>query len=167
MADPKFFIMAHRIFLLLLLLLCTGNIKAGSVDSLSVDGIQANTVISFATNNIIEDAQVSYKNTVYWKKHKVLKGCAWTALGIGVGGTVVGFIEKFGSTMNGNNEDALWDGIFISGVCLTVSSIPLFIYSHKNKKKALQAYVLVDNIRVNLPGEMKYSRPALGFGIYF
>lgn len=74
-------------------------------------------------------------------------------------GTVVGFMEKFGSSLNGNKEEALWDGIFMSSVCLTVSSIPLFIYSHKNKKKALQAYVLIDNIRVNLLSEMTRSRP--------
>lgn len=158
--------MAHRLFSLLLLLLCTEGIKARNTDSLSIDCIQANMAISSATNNRI-DSRENYKNTVYWKKHKVLKGCAWTALGIGVCGTVVGFIGEFGSDINGNSEEALWDGIFIGSLCLTASSIPLFIYSHKNKKKAIRAYVLVDNIRVTLPSEMKRSRPAFGFRIYF
>lgn len=81
----------------------------------------------------------SYKNNAYWKRHKRQKRFAWAALGVGVCGTAVGLVASMGTTVNGHKE-AVWDVVSVSGICLTISSIPLFACSRRNKKS--EAYRL-------------------------
>ncbi len=81
-----------------------------------------------------------YKNNVYWKKHKVLKACAFSTLGLGLCGTATGFIGIICNLPDANSnwrEDIkIWEGICSAGLCLTATSIPLFVVSHHYKKKA-------------------------------
>lgn len=81
-----------------------------------------------------------YKNTVYWKRHRTFKFCAFSALGLGLCGTATGFIGVLCNLPDANpnwrKDVKVWEGILGAGLCLTATSIPLFILSYHNKKKA-------------------------------
>ncbi len=118
--------------------------------------------------------QEGYKQTAYWKKHKRLKVYAFSALGLGIGGTLVGWVGSVGNNAytnsNWREDGKVWNYVFAAGLCLTVSSIPLFIISHKNKKKAKNSIEFSLNsstIHVTLPNGMGQTQPALGVCINF
>lgn len=102
----------------------------------------------------------AYKQTIYWKKHKKLKRYALGVLGLGICGTIAGWIGEAGNsayTNSGWKDDGkAWDAVLGIGLGLTVSSIPLFIISHKNKIKAKNA------IEISLNGSMIHERAANG-----
>ncbi|MCI6476548.1 MAG: hypothetical protein SPE38_04630 [Prevotella sp.] len=118
--------------------------------------------------------QEAYKQTIYWKKHKKLKRYAYSVLGLGVCSTIVGWIGAVGNNAHTNKnwkEDGkAWDVVLVVGVGLTVSSIPLFVFSHKNKKKAKESVELSltsSNIHLDLPNGMKQAQHAVGVCINF
>ncbi|WP_343689276.1 hypothetical protein [Chitinophaga sp.] len=71
-----------------------------------------------------------------WKKHKTFRALGWTSLGVGVPLTLVGLASAIASAYNGNNNPPIYQWMLGSGAVLTTSGIPLFILSHKYKKKA-------------------------------
>lgn len=85
----------------------------------------------------------AYEQTVYWEKHKKLKKYAFSTLGLGVCGTIVGWIGGAGNNAHTNsnwkNDGKAWDVVLGIGIGLTISSIPLFAISHKNKKRLRKA----------------------------
>lgn len=115
-----------------------------------------------------------YKQSVYWKEHKKLRKYAFSVLGIGVCGTIAGWIGEIGNTAHTNSnwkEDGkAWDVVLGVGIGLTVSSIPLFVISHKNKKKAKESVefsLKKANIHLDLPNGMKQKQHAVGVCINF
>ncbi len=117
---------------------------------------------------------LDYKQTAYWKKHKRLRKYAWAALGLGVCGTVVSWIGEIGNTAytnsNWKKNGKVWDVVLVASIGLTVSSIPLFVFSHKNKRKAKEAVEFAFqslNIHWVSPNGMKQTKRALGFCISF
>lgn len=117
---------------------------------------------------------LDYKQTVYWKKHRRLRKYAWAALGLGVCGTVVGWIGEAGNTAHTNSnwkEDGkVWDVVLVAGIGLTASSIPLFVFSHKNKRKARETVEFSfrsSNIHWVSPNGTKQAQRALGLCISF
>ena len=117
---------------------------------------------------------LDYKQTAYWKKHKWLRKYAWAALGLGVCGTVVGWIGEAGNTAHTNSnwkEDGkVWDVVLVAGIGLTASSIPLFVFSHKNKRKAKETVEFSfrsSNIHWVSPNGMKQAQRVLGLCISF
>ncbi len=86
-------------------------------------------------------SQDKYKQTRYWKKHKRLKACGWTTLGIGVPTMVVGFVGAVVSGYESGGDGEGFGIVICAGAGLTVSSIPLFLYLPlKTDKKLLQLH---------------------------
>ena len=107
-----------------------------------------------------------YKNNACWKRYKRQKRFAWAALGAGVCGTAVGLVASMGTTVKGHKE-AVWDVVGVSGVCLTLSSIPLFASSRRNKKKAKHISLRASSIRPAVSGGDIKSTPVLGLCVNF
>lgn len=118
--------------------------------------------------------QNGYEQTIYWKKYKKLKKYAFGVLGLGVCGTIVGWIGETGNSAytNGNWKDdgKVWDAILGIGLGLTVSSIPLFVISYKNKKKAkssMEFSLSSSTIYERITNGKELAQPALGICVNF
>lgn len=75
-------------------------------------------------------------------------------------------------TLNSNwkNDGKAWDVVLGIGLGLTVSSIPLFVLSHKNKKKAKESVefsLKSSNIDLAMPNGMKQTQHAVGVCMNF
>lgn len=113
-----------------------------------------------------------YKQTSEWKKYKVLKACAWTSLTVGVCATTGGFVwgacnamdyEEYGH----RRSKAGWATVAGIGIGMTVASIPMFVCSRKNRKKALRLSAGMDSIQESLPNGAACSWPAVGIRLNF
>uniref|UniRef100_UPI003FF0F2AC hypothetical protein n=1 Tax=Prevotella sp. TaxID=59823 RepID=UPI003FF0F2AC len=116
--------------------------------------------------------QKEYKKTIYWKRHKRFKIYAISALGLGVCSTFVGEVMMIGYYFNTDKKDAanFWGAVGLTGLGLTASSIPLFIISHTNKRKAKKSVEFslnTSNIHLTLPNGMKQTQPAVGICMNF
>lgn len=118
--------------------------------------------------------QNGYEQTIYWKKYKRLKIYAFSTLGVGVCGIIIGWIGEAGNNAytnsNWKDDGKAWDAVLGIGLGLTVSSIPLFIISHKNKKKAKSSMEFSLNrsmIRERAANGTVIAQPALGFCLNF
>lgn len=120
-------------------------------------------------NNYYFDHKVFDKQSIHWKKYKKLKALAWTSAAIGVPALGLGY---FGGIIDGLPEywskvKPGWQVMFYTGLCLTIASVPLFVYAHKYKMKALMVSVGSQSILTPLPGGTMQSRPALAVRIHF
>ncbi len=120
------------------------------------------------------NSQKGYEKTIYWKRHKKLKTYAFTTLGLGLCGTIIGFIGDVGNNAytnsNWKNDGKAWDVVLGVSIGLTVSSIPLFVISHKNKKKAKESVEFSlrgSTVYLDLPNGMKQTRHAVGVCVNF
>ena len=93
---------------------------------------------------------------------------------MGVCGTIVGWIGEVGNNVytnsNWKNDGKAWDVVLGIGLGLTVSSIPLFVLSHKNKKKAKESVefsLKSSNIDLAMPNGMKQTQHAVGVCMNF
>ncbi len=120
-----------------------------------------------------DNYKMQYKNTAYWKKHKRLKRWAWGTLGAGVPVTFVGCLVELAVHYNDDPYDDNTFGLYtplLVGAALMLSSIPLFVFSYTNAKKAKQsvsANFTVDNIYVEQPNGRRQTQPAVGIQINF
>lgn len=161
-------------------LLCVMQVKAEDYD-LSIPNKMNREVLlcSYSSTKINKDT--SYKQTAYWKKHKIFKGCGFGTLGLGLCGTFVGVCGALGSAYNENyqsisnstrndKEEKAFDIIAYVGVGLIASSIPLFILSNEYKIKAKEnVRLLLNSSTIYMPsinGRMK-PQPALSVCISF
>ena len=85
---------------------------------------------------------VPFVKTDYLTKSKNQKTAAWVLLGGGTALIATGFI--IGDGKNASFDDAA-EGALLAGVGLlsTIGSIPLFIASGKNKRKAMKASAFI------------------------
>lgn len=134
--DGSYSLPPIRYIFFFALLFFTISSKAVNIDSLSMNYIPSSTATIYAAKNKM-DSQDKYKQTRYWKKHKTLKACGWTALGIGVPAIVVGFAGAVASGYESGGDGEAFGIIICAGAGLTVSSIPLFVFSVKNRQKAI------------------------------
>lgn len=130
-----------------------------------IDKTSSNFVLNY-NNILLKDGVLSDK---YWKRHKTLKRLAWTSLGLavayaGVMGTVYGMSKSLGE--GGNNGDA-GPIIIIPAACLASASIPLFIFSSKNKKKALSVSAGSGVTLYSLPNGSTKKQPVFTARICF
>ena len=161
-----------RYIVFFLLLICTISAKAQRYESCSTT---CSSTSSFMGKDMIEmNQQEWYKQSVYWKKHKKLRKYAFSVLGIGVCGTIAGWIGELSNTAytnsNWKEDGKAWDVVLGIGIGLTVSSIPLFVISHKNKKKAKETveFSLSNSyIHIALPNGMKQTKNGVGIRMNF
>ena len=79
----------------------------------------------------------------YLKKSKTQNTVGWVLVGAGAGLIAVSFattnLDDFGDSIFYGDDSGLNTGaaLFVSGVVVAVSSIPLFIAAGKNKRKAM------------------------------
>ena len=89
----------------------------------------------------------------YQKKSKNQQTIGWILLGAGVELTINGIVQKdsvdvlFAGNVNNNNDIAF----YVLGGISMVSSIPFFIVSAKNKRKAIAATVGLGNQKIKFP----------------
>lgn len=161
-----------RYIYILLFLICPVLVNAKGHESYFITCLST----PFPYNKEAETMNMQRKNeqNVYWEKHKKLKRYAFSALGLGVCGTIVGWIGVFGNNAytnsNWKNDRKAWNVVLGAGIGLTVSSIPLFIISHKNKEKArekLEFSLKSSNIHSVLPNGMTQIQQAVGLNITF
>jgi hypothetical protein len=107
--------------------------------------------------------------TDYLAKSKNQKTAAWILLGGGVALIGTGFIV--GDGKNSTFDDAATGAVLAGiGVLSAIGSIPLFIASGKNKRKALKASAFINMETLRLPQKQSYiqnSYPALSVSITF
>ena len=114
----------------LILLSFTISSRAINMDSLSMKNyIPSSTTTATYVAKDKMDSQDKYKQTRYWKKHKRLKACGWTTLGIGVPTMVVGFVGAVASGYESGGDGEGFGIVICAGAGLTVSSIPLFVFA--------------------------------------
>lgn len=114
-------------------------------------GLRGNFHLSGNPSHFLHDSTVA-KN-VYLEKAKSQNTIGWVMLGGGAVMTLVGGI------MFSNNFDVLGDGddasadagaiLFLGGIACSLGSIPLFIVSAHNKRKA--AVIGFENKRISYP----------------
>lgn len=155
-----------------LFLICTLLAKAQGHESYSVTCLSTALPIYQEQGKI--NTQKEFEQTVYWEKHMKLKKYAFGTLGLGVCGTIVGWIGEVGNNAytnsNWKNDGKAWDVVLGIGLGLTVSSIPLFVLSHKNKKKAKESVefsLKSSNIDLAMPNGMKQTQHAVGVCMNF
>ena len=134
--DGSHSLHSMRYIFFFVLLFLTISSKAVNIDSLSMHYIPLSTTTIYIAKDKM-NSQDKYKQTRYWKKHKRLKACGWTTLGIGVPTMVVGFVGAVVSGYESGGDGEGFGIILGAGAGLTVSSIPLFVFAVKNRQKAI------------------------------
>lgn len=89
-----------------------------------------------SSGNIAYPIPFSYKLTPEWKKHKICQACGWTAFGVGSVMVISGFMGYAIDNMDGPTPRYRFMVLGFAGVAVTAASVPLFVFSIKNKKKA-------------------------------
>jgi hypothetical protein len=119
----------------------------------------------------------NWQESDYYKKSKSQKTVAWVLVGTGAGLFVGGMIAHFNYINDGHDPLSGVDGTFttgeaIAGVGILVASgsIPLFISSAKNKKRAKEGAVFIDMEHAEVLQGTAFSNrpfPALGLRLRF
>ncbi len=78
----------------------------------------------------------SYKLTPEWKTHKKCQAWGWTTFGVGSAMMIVGFMGDFIDNWERPTPRNRFKILGFTGVALTAASVPLFVFSIKNKNKA-------------------------------
>ncbi len=124
-----------------------------------------NDAITYANSR--PDVSFDYKSSKEWKKYRRLKALGWTTFGVGgamvaIGG-VADFIDNY-EVHKGENRKTRFRIMWCIGAGVALSSIPLFICAHKNKKKALSVNVTAQT--VFMPMQME-QQPAIALRFSF
>ena len=78
----------------------------------------------------------SYKLTPEWKTHKKCQAWGWTALGTGTAMMMYGFWAMCMERDDVAKSTPKYAALAYGGVAITAASVPLFVFSIKNKNKA-------------------------------
>jgi len=133
------------------------------------------TATSFG-QQITPKQDLNWKESDYYKKSKNQKTVAWILLGSGVALVTGGLIAHYNYINNQDDPFAelteTTTGEVVAGIGLLVAggSIPLFIASSKNKKKAKATSVFIDMEKARVLQGTVFSYhafPALGVRIPF
>lgn len=129
----------------ILLMICLAS-NVQNINNTRPDEPQLFIVASAISNVNMHDNKDSTRSKEYYlEKSRRQKEGAWVLLGLGGLGTVIGVIifpENYGNTWFGDNNKSDDNNSIASiivtaaGVALMANSIPLFIKSAKNKKRA-------------------------------
>ena len=120
------------------------------------------TIFCQKTNDSVPDIK-----THYIEKSKNQKTAAWVLLGGGTALIGVGFL--IGDNKNSTFDDAATGALLAGiGVLSTIGSIPLFIASGKNKRRALRGTTFIkmeDTRMIHNQSFVQTSYPAIAFKI--
>ena len=108
-----------------------------------------------------EDSQKDLPD--YRRKHKTYKTAAWISLGVGVPLTMAGIVVSVASIENPRVNSSTGEWMAVAGAVSTIGSIPLFILSHKYKKKAARLSVLGKIEKIG--SVYSYHQPAMAIQI--
>ncbi|WP_456088155.1 hypothetical protein [Parabacteroides sp.] len=110
----------------------------------------------------------SYKLTPEWKRHKTCQAWGWTALGTGTAMMMYGFWARSMERDDVAKSTSKYVALTYIGVAVTAASVPLFVFSIKNKKKARSLRLGSGSLAYPLPyGSDLTSSPALSIGFDF
>ena len=110
-----------------------------------------------------------YKQTKEWKTSKIFRIAGWSALGVGLPTAFYGAVGlAIDNQSGGIGKGNPFVAVLIAGGTLTLSSIPLFIVSHRYKKKAMNKVDigLTPIYTPSYTGNTVYT-PAVNFSIRF
>ena len=99
-------------------------------------------IVSISSSGQQTNQVQQFTKTDYLKKSKTQKTIAWVLAGTGVTSVIISIATLDGteiySSIGGNNKPLNRFGtLFFGGSVVALSSIPFFIVSSKNKKKAM------------------------------
>ena len=89
-----------------------------------------------SSGNIACPVPFSYKLTPEWKTHKKCQAWGWTALGTGTIMMMYGFWALCMERDEVPKSTPKYVALAYGGVAITAASVPLFVFSIKNKNKA-------------------------------
>jgi len=116
------------------------------------------------------EVKPAYKDSLYWKRYKAQRALGWTSLGLGISTVGIGFFGGYIDDLPSRWSDVKpgWKTLFYSGICLTAVSIPLFVFSHRNKREVRSFSMGADCITTPaITGGSRNSQPALAFRFCF
>lgn len=163
----KFHLMTKYILFILLFILFTDHLYANNIDS--TEWIVSNKNVSNLLKTNYNMEQKLYKHTYLWKKHKTQNVIGGVCLGAGV--ATASFWVALKAITNGYSGSKgltpIDKGLLATSIGLSVASIPLFVFAHKNKKKAMSLSINSKNIYMPLPNGTIQRQPSLAFSINF
>ncbi len=115
------------------------------------------------STNLFSQQTIAAKNADYLKKSKNQKKVAWIMLGGGTTFVLTGMIIPHGEVVHAGflGDDYKNDGIRSSfqstGIIFMLASIPFFIASSKNKKKAASVSINNEKIQTLQKGSFAYK----------
>lgn len=116
------------------------------------------------------NAQVENGSTYeeYMRKSKNKKTAAWVMLGGGAAVGITGLaisIKHFSLSGEASSTEVAGASMFLAGAASMLGSIPFFVSSKKNKKKAMQLQVQPEALRINNKNIPNTTYPALSVKI--
>lgn len=154
--------MSYKIYIIFGFLLCAINIYGQT--SLPV---YVNMQQNVNHNTGFQEENFLYKQTNEWKKHKIFKACGWSALGIGSAMMIVGFVGDVVKNWEGPEHSSTFKIVGYTGIGITAASIPLFIFSYKNKKEAFSINAGCQTMYVPAPNGVIQQRPTIALSFKF
>ena len=100
----------------------------------------------------------TYTKEYYWEKSRDQRTAAWFMLGGGIALSVVGVIGASATIFDDNNAADTYAFVALAGVGLSLGSIPVFIASGRNARKA--ATLSFKTQPVFLPQQDRFIRKA-------
>jgi hypothetical protein len=129
----------------------------------------------FSLNAIGQVQSSSVTKETYFKKSKNQKTAAWILLGAGTGMLITGALIGEGNIIDENTSDLVTTevnggkyALIVGGMGSMLGSIPLFIASKRNKRKAMSMSFKNQNIRYINQGQFVTKlQPALTLKVNF
>lgn len=152
--------------------------KVGSLTTLTILGFLLFSICIYGQKPVYTglnaEKRLSYKLTPEWKKHKKYQAWGWTTFGVGSAMVISGFMGYAIDNMEGPTTRYRFMILGFTGVAVTAASVPLFIFSVKNKKKAKTngraSLLYLGNSALAIPSQngsgMAYAN-GMSVGIYF
>ena len=131
----------------------------------SLHTLESRAITSSA--NMDRPVPFSYKLTPEWKTHKKYRAYGWTTLGVGSLMLISGFLGYAIDNMDGPAIQYRFLPLGITGAAITSSSIPFFVLSAKNKKKARSISLGCKTLAAPLGRAGMAYTPGMSVGISF
>lgn len=134
-------------------------------------GIRKPAIVEYAQSILyVKNLNGNNDTDKYWKLYRGYKIGAFCALGVGLASMGFGFVCLIGNSFpDVQNPTNTWAAFVFGGLGVSLASIPLFVISHKNGKKAESVNVSLNVASIPAVascGQM-LAQPACGVSINF